>query len=100
MVDAMLYLDKPLKQAGLLDQKPMRGALELRMRESLHRETRFRSVLYLRMAKTGAGHMPLIGPRDVDAPALNEIFDWILSEAFEIGIEPDRLGHAAGGGIA
>ena len=85
MVDAMLYLDKPLKQAGLLDQKPMRGALELPDARIIAPGDPFRSVLYLRMAKTGAGHMPLIGPRDVDAPALNEIFDWIIS------LKPSKL---------
>ena len=55
MVDAMLYLDKPLKQAGLLDQKPMRGALELPDARIIAPGDPFRSVLYLRMAKTGAG---------------------------------------------
>jgi putative heme-binding domain-containing protein len=35
------------------------------------------SVLAVRMAKTGSGHMPLIGARDVDVEGLKVIEDWI-----------------------
>jgi uncharacterized repeat protein (TIGR03806 family) len=36
-----------------------------------------RSVLYYRMASLGGGHMPRVGPREVDAKALELIDQWI-----------------------
>lgn len=85
MVESMLYLDKPLNQAGLLDHPPMRGDFGVQDARVIAPGDPFRSMLYLRMAKSGAGHMPLIGPRRVDAQALANVFDWIMAMKPSVG---------------
>ena len=80
MVQSLMYFEKPTSEASLINQPVLRGNLGLPDASVIVPGDPFRSVLYTRMAKTGAGRMPHLGMQgqpDVDGVRL--VYDWIRS---------------------
>ncbi|MCO6458235.1 MAG: PQQ-dependent sugar dehydrogenase [Pirellulaceae bacterium] len=76
---AYLHLpyDKPLSDTKTLGLRPTQGTFGIHDAELLAPGDPYRSVLYYRMAKSGAGHMPHLGARMIDQQGLELIHDWI-----------------------
>lgn len=72
-----LIVQHPLDKTKLISQPPLQGSLGLYHGEIVAPGDPYRSVLFYRLAKTGTGHMPHIGTRDVDPNGLTLIHDWI-----------------------
>jgi putative heme-binding domain-containing protein len=64
-------------QMNIVDVVPSQGGLGLKQPKLVDPGDPWNSVLAVRMAKTGAGHMPLAGSREVDIEGLKTIEDWI-----------------------
>jgi len=80
MVQSLMYFEKPLAQASLVNQETLRGDFGLPHGFVIVPGDPFRSVLYARMAKTGAGQMPHLGMQGgLDVQGLSLVFDWIRS---------------------
>ncbi|MFK5921872.1 MAG: PQQ-dependent sugar dehydrogenase [Verrucomicrobiota bacterium] len=67
----------PLMQAALLYEKPTRGDFGLDDASVIVPGSPTQSALLYRITSTGSAHMPLIGPREVDAHAETLITKWI-----------------------
>ncbi len=70
---------RPLRQAGLLNAEPLQGGFGLDKARIVSPGDPYRSVLWYRVATTGAGHMPRIGAKHVDADGFRLIHDWIAA---------------------
>jgi putative heme-binding domain-containing protein len=64
-------------QMNIVDVAPSQGGLGLPDARLVTPGDPWNSVLTLRMAKSGTGHMPLIGAREVDVAGLRVVEDWI-----------------------
>jgi putative heme-binding domain-containing protein len=83
--------DLPLKEARLIDAKPVQGDLGLPDARVISPGDPSRSVLLQRMATGGRGHMPYLGGQSVDNRGVTLIRDWIASLAPESNLpEPVR----------
>lgn len=71
--------EQKLDEMALVDEKPIRGELGISDARLVVPGTPWRSVLVNRIARTGAGHMPIIGPQVVDARGFQMLWDWITS---------------------
>jgi uncharacterized repeat protein (TIGR03806 family) len=67
----------PLEATHTLDARPLQGTFGIDDARIIAPGEPERSVLYYRIAKMGAGHMPRIGAHEVDAKATRLIADWI-----------------------
>jgi putative heme-binding domain-containing protein len=74
-----IFLNQELltAQMNVVDAAPMQGGFGLKEPKVVAPGDPWSSVLAVRMAKSGNGHMPLIGARDVDVAGLRLIEDWI-----------------------
>lgn len=80
MVQSLMYFEKPLVQASLIDQSTLRGDFGVTNATVIKPGDPFQSILYVRMAKTGAGQMPHLGTHGaLDIEGLKLMFDWIRS---------------------
>jgi uncharacterized repeat protein (TIGR03806 family) len=88
---ANLVLDAgtPLSRTHTLDSTPMQGAFGLADARVIAPGEPERSVLYYRVAKTGAGRMPRVGSARVDVEGSRLIADWIE------GLPPGRVPRAS-----
>ena len=77
----VLELDysRPLKETGLLNEKPRQGDFGIPHARLIAPGEPYRSVLFYRMAKFGRGRMPHLGSELPDISACEEIADWIGS---------------------
>ena len=66
------------KAQGLVDVPPRQGTFGLDGAKLVTPGDPYGSVLYLRMAKLGGGHMPRAGPREADREGLRLVREWIL----------------------
>jgi putative heme-binding domain-containing protein len=64
-------------QMNLVNAPPQQGGFGLEDPKLVVPGDPWSSILAIRMAKTGNGHMPLIGARDVDVHGLRVVEDWI-----------------------
>lgn len=64
-------------QMNVVGVAPTQGSLGLKEPKLIDAGNPWNSVLAVRMAKMGSGHMPLIGAREVDVAGLKVIEDWI-----------------------
>ncbi len=71
----------PTAKMAVLGEAPMQGALGLRQPKIVDPGAPWNSVLAVRLAKLGSGHMPAVGARDVDVQGLHTIEDWIAGLA-------------------
>ena len=69
----------PLEEMGLIGQPPLLGDFSLTDSALIVPGYPSRSVLFYRMAKLGAGHMPRLGTSEIDYAGLQQIGDWIAS---------------------
>jgi hypothetical protein len=80
-VALQVNIDLPLNDTALLNEKPLRGTLgipetDARLIAPGHPE---HSVLLPRLARTGPGHMPIIGSQTPDPHALKTLWTWITT---------------------
>lgn len=73
----MLNTELLLPQTRTVGVTPQQGGLGLRNPKLIDPGNPWNSVICVRMAKPGAGHMPLVGLHDVDVEGLRAIEDWI-----------------------
>jgi len=71
----------PPHAMALLDETPLKGVFGLDDARLIAPGDPGNSVLYLRSATSGIGHMPLLGSRTVDAEGVKVLHDWIESLA-------------------
>ena len=76
-VSMMLNAELLLGQTLTVGVTPQQGGLGLANPKLIDAGNPWNSVIALRIAKTGTGHMPIIGPREVDVKGLKLIEDWI-----------------------
>ena len=62
-----------------LDTTPQQGGLGLAQPKLIDPGHPWSSVICVRVAKSGMGHMPIIGPHEIDPTGLRLMEDWIAS---------------------
>ena len=82
-VPSRMDIDTPLKDAALLNSKPLQGDLGLPDARVIAGGDPARSVLLLRMAIAGRGHMPYLGAQLLDDRGILLLRDWIAAMAPE-----------------
>ena len=80
-VQLMVNADLPMAETIMLDEKPVRGDLALTDARVISPGRPEQSVLVARIARSGNGHMPMIGAREVDPHGFRLLWDWISGEA-------------------
>ncbi len=80
---AQMLLDLPLDMTMMLDVPPTLGRFGIENAQIIRSKDAYSSVLFYRMSKTGNGHMPIIGPTEVDCRGLALIEEWINGFASE-----------------
>lgn len=80
-VQLMVNADLPTADAMLLNEKPVRGELGLADARVVAPGKPEQSVLLARIARSGSGHMPMIGAREVDPHGFRLLWNWIRGEA-------------------
>lgn len=78
-VPSYMNIEALLKEAKLIDTKPVQGDLGLPDARVIASGDPARSVLLYRMATAGRGHMPYLGSHLVDDRGLLVVRDWIAS---------------------
>ncbi len=78
-VPSFMNIERPLKDANLIESKPLQGDLGLPDARVIARGDPARSVLLYRMATAGRGHMPYLGSSLIDDRGLLLVRDWIAS---------------------
>ncbi|MDB6136939.1 MAG: hypothetical protein JWO94_11, partial [Verrucomicrobiaceae bacterium] len=78
-VPLMLNAELALNETRAVNELPTRGDFGMKKAKVIKSGDPLNSVLLHRIATTGSGHMPVIGPHEVDAAALQLLSDWILS---------------------
>ena len=69
--------EKALEKSEALGVRPTQGTFGIHKAEILAPGDPYRSIMYMRMAKRGPGHMPHIGSTIIDRRGLALIHDWI-----------------------
>lgn len=76
-VQLMVNADLPTAETMMIYEKPVRGDLGIDDPAVIYPHAPHRSILFQRVARTGSGHMPMIGARDPDPDGLKLLWDWI-----------------------
>lgn len=76
-----IHLDfgQTLEATKLVDSLPVQGDFQIPDARIVSPGDPMRSILFYRMAKVGAGHMPHIGAREIDDRGIRLMHDWIAS---------------------
>ncbi len=74
-----LRFENSLKESKIVDAVPMRGSMGIDDAKLISPGDPAKSVLWLRMAKSGMGHMPHIGVSGIDHDGVQLMRQWILS---------------------
>ena len=90
-VTMMLNAELVLPQTRTVGVTPQQGGLGLQNPKLIDPGNPWNSVIALRLAKTGTGHMPVIGPHEVDVEGLNLIEDWIARMGDGVASAADLL---------
>jgi uncharacterized repeat protein (TIGR03806 family) len=92
---ARIYLpfEQSIYQTEAVDTRPSQGSFGIDDARIIAPGVPDRSVLYYRMAKSGAGHMPHLGSRLIDEAGLQLVHDWIqrLPPDFSLAEKIDEL---------
>jgi len=80
-VPSYMNIEAVLKDANLVDFKPVQGDLALPDARVIARGDPSRSVLLYRMATAGSGHMPYLGGKLLDDRGIILVRDWIAGMA-------------------
>ena len=76
-VQVFMNTDLLTTQMNAVGIVPSQGGLGLKEAKLIDPGDPWNSVICVRMAKAGAGHMPVIGAREADVDGLRAIEDWI-----------------------
>lgn len=76
-VRLMVNADLPTAETMMVNEKPVRGELALADARVISPGHPQQSVLLARIARSGSGHMPMIGSREVDPHGFKLLWDWI-----------------------
>jgi putative heme-binding domain-containing protein len=76
-VPSYMNIEVALKDASLIDARPVQGGLDLPDARVIASGDPSRSVLLYRMATAGRGHMPYLGSHLVDDRGILLVRDWI-----------------------
>lgn len=76
-VPLMVNFDLPTAETMTIYEKPKRGDLGISDPAVIYPWAPHRSILFQRIARTGSGHMPMIGAHDPDPDGLKLLWDWI-----------------------
>ena len=76
-VPLMVNYDLPTVETMMWNEKPMRGDLALTDARVVSPGRPEQSALLARIARSGNGHMPMIGAREVDPHGFQTLWDWI-----------------------
>ena len=79
-VPSYMHIETALKEANIINAKPVMGDLGLPDGRVIAPGDPGRSVLLYRMATAGRGHMPYLGGKLVDERGLLVVRDWIASQ--------------------
>ncbi len=80
-VQLMVNADLPTAETLMQNEKPVRGDLALTDARVISPGKPEQSVLLARIARSGNGHMPMIGAREVDPNGFRLLWDWISGGA-------------------
>ena len=75
--DIEMRYNIPIEQSKTLEIRPAQGTFDIHGAHILSPGDPYRSVLYYRMSKLGAGRMPHVGSEIVDDRGVRLIHDWI-----------------------
>ena len=78
-VPLLLNAEVPNDKMRAINEKPTRGDFAIANGHVVSPGNPLSSVVLHRIATTGSGHMPAIGPHEVDDKAIHLIADWIIS---------------------
>lgn len=78
-VQLMVNVDLPTAGTLMVNEVPVRGDLGLSEARVIRPGMPQQSVLLARIARSGAGHMPMIGAREVDPHGFRLLWDWVRS---------------------
>ena len=70
-------LELPLEETELVGEKPLRGDMGLADARLIDPGAPWRSAVLARVARTGAGRMPIIGSHEVDERGYQLLWQWI-----------------------
>lgn len=76
-VPLMLNADLPTAETMMMGEKPTRGDFALTDGRVISPGKPEQSVLLARIARSGSGHMPMIGAREIDPHGFQVLWDWI-----------------------
>lgn len=76
-VQLMVNADLPTAEVMMIYEKPVRGDFGIVDAAVIYPLAPQRSILFQRVARTGSGHMPMIGARDPDSHGLKLLWEWI-----------------------
>ncbi|MCF7786657.1 MAG: PQQ-dependent sugar dehydrogenase [Prosthecobacter sp.] len=76
-VPLMVNFDLPTAETLMLNEKPTRGDFALTDARVITAGKPAQSVLLARIARSGSGHMPMIGAHEVDPHGFQILWDWI-----------------------
>ncbi len=82
------HSDEQMRAVG---EPPTQGTFGLPQSRLIAPGDRYRSVLYYRMATVGRGHMPKLGPRNVDDRGVELVARWIDELPIALEPLPDRI---------
>lgn len=89
--------DRPLSETALLWQAPTRGDFGLTGAHAVTPGEPWRSVLNYRVASVGSGHMPPLGPREVDPHGARLLWEWVAAMPRETPVTtalPSEFDHS------
>jgi putative heme-binding domain-containing protein len=70
-------VDLPTAETMMIYEKPTRGDFGIEDPAIVYPQAPQRSILLQRIARTGSGHMPMIGARDPDPAGVRLLWEWI-----------------------
>jgi len=92
---ARIYVgfDMPLSKMEAVNTRPTQGTFGIHNAKIIAPGEPFRSVLYLRVSKSGSGHMPQLGAKMIDNQGTALIHDWIqlIPAQYELVEKIDQL---------
>lgn len=95
--------DRPLSETALLWQAPTRGDFGLSGAHAVTPGEPWRSLLNYRVSSVGSGHMPPLGPREVDPQGARLLWEWVaampretpVTTALPSGFDPSDVANAS-----
>jgi len=76
-VPLMVNADLPTPETMMIYEKPTRGDFGISDPAVVYPWAPHRSILFQRIARTGSGHMPMIGAREPDPDGVRLVWNWI-----------------------